>query len=89
MADHPPRGAEGASPRPASAPSTGASAYGYLYERHALELTERDVPVRGLPPALVGPAHRPASPTSTAAAGCRTTMSRAAVDDADGANGPI
>ena len=29
-------------------------AYGYLYERHALELTRADVPVSGLPPALAG-----------------------------------
>jgi uncharacterized protein len=32
----------------------GAGAYGYLYEQHALDLTEEDVPVRGLPPALSG-----------------------------------
>jgi uncharacterized protein len=32
----------------------GGSGYGYLYERHALELTESDVPVIGLPQALSG-----------------------------------
>ena len=38
----------------ASARSTGAGAYGYLYERHALGVTESDVPVSGLPPPLAG-----------------------------------
>jgi predicted MPP superfamily phosphohydrolase len=33
---------------------TGSSAYGYVYERHALGLTTIDVPVAGLPPALSG-----------------------------------
>jgi len=32
----------------------GGGGYGYLYERHALELAERDVPVNGLPQALSG-----------------------------------
>jgi uncharacterized protein len=32
----------------------GGGAYGYLYERHALTLTELDVPVNGLPQALSG-----------------------------------
>jgi predicted MPP superfamily phosphohydrolase len=32
----------------------GAGSYGYLYERHAVEVTHADVPVVGLPPALVG-----------------------------------
>lgn len=32
----------------------GSGAYGYLYARHALSLTELDVPVRGLPSALSG-----------------------------------
>lgn len=32
----------------------GGSGYGYLYERHALHLTESDVPVSGLPQALSG-----------------------------------
>lgn len=32
----------------------GAGAYGYAYERHALEVTRADVPVAGLPPALAG-----------------------------------
>ena len=34
--------------------ATGGSAYGFLYERHALELTQAAVPVVGLPPALAG-----------------------------------
>jgi predicted MPP superfamily phosphohydrolase len=34
--------------------ATGESAYGYLYERHAVQLTEAVVPVSGLPPPLVG-----------------------------------
>jgi predicted MPP superfamily phosphohydrolase len=33
---------------------TGGGAYGYLYERHAVELTEAVLPVSGLPPALAG-----------------------------------
>ena len=33
---------------------TGAGAYGYAYERHALEVTRATVPVAGLPPALAG-----------------------------------
>jgi predicted MPP superfamily phosphohydrolase len=33
---------------------TGLGAYGYLYERHELEVTHTDVPVVGLPPALAG-----------------------------------
>jgi predicted MPP superfamily phosphohydrolase len=33
---------------------TGGGAYGYLYERHAVGLTEAAVPVAGLPPALAG-----------------------------------
>jgi predicted MPP superfamily phosphohydrolase len=32
----------------------GAGSYGYLYERHAIEVTRADVPVVGLPPALIG-----------------------------------
>src|ERR1700682_4874768 len=32
----------------------GAGAYGYGYERHALEVTRATVPVAGLPPALAG-----------------------------------
>ena len=32
----------------------GAGAYGYAYERHALEVTRTTVPVAGLPPALAG-----------------------------------
>lgn len=32
----------------------GAAAYGYAYERHALEVTRATVPVAGLPPALAG-----------------------------------
>lgn len=32
----------------------GSGAYGYAYERHALEVTRADVPVAGLPPALAG-----------------------------------
>jgi predicted MPP superfamily phosphohydrolase len=32
----------------------GAGSYGYLYERHAIEVTRVDVPVVGLPPALIG-----------------------------------
>lgn len=32
----------------------GGGGYGYLYERHALELAESDVPVNGLPQALSG-----------------------------------
>lgn len=34
--------------------TAGTGAYGYLYEQHALELTEEEVLVRGLPPALSG-----------------------------------
>ncbi|MCU1383759.1 MAG: hypothetical protein JWL71_2456 [Acidobacteria bacterium] len=33
---------------------TGAGAYGYAYERHALEVTRAAIPVAGLPPALAG-----------------------------------
>jgi predicted MPP superfamily phosphohydrolase len=33
---------------------TGTGAYGYLYERHELEVTRADLPVVGLPPALAG-----------------------------------
>jgi uncharacterized protein len=33
---------------------TGGGAFGYLYERHAVQLIETAVPVSGLPPALVG-----------------------------------
>ena len=33
---------------------TGAGAYGYAYERHALEVTRATIPVAGLPPALAG-----------------------------------
>jgi uncharacterized protein len=32
----------------------GAASYGYLYERHQIEVTRADVPVVGLPPALAG-----------------------------------
>ena len=32
----------------------GAGAYGYAYERHALEVTRAVVPVADLPPALAG-----------------------------------
>ena len=32
----------------------GSAAYGYAYERHALEVTRAEVPVAGLPPALAG-----------------------------------
>ena len=32
----------------------GAGAYGYAYERHALEVTRATIPVAGLPPALAG-----------------------------------
>jgi predicted MPP superfamily phosphohydrolase len=32
----------------------GGLGYGYLYGRHELALTEQDLPVRGLPPALAG-----------------------------------
>src|SRR5258707_9871402 len=32
----------------------GGGAYGYVYERHALEVTRAPVPVAGLPPALAG-----------------------------------
>jgi predicted MPP superfamily phosphohydrolase len=32
----------------------GAGSYGYLYERHDIEVTRADVPVAGLPPALTG-----------------------------------
>lgn len=34
--------------------ATGAAGYGFLYERHHLDLTETDVPVSGLPEALDG-----------------------------------
>jgi predicted MPP superfamily phosphohydrolase len=34
--------------------ATGSFSYGYLYERHHLEVVERDVPVSGLPDALDG-----------------------------------
>ena len=34
--------------------ATGAVAYGYLYERRALELTRESLPVAGLPPGLAG-----------------------------------
>ncbi len=33
---------------------TGAASYGYVYERHEIEVTRADVPVVGLPPALTG-----------------------------------
>jgi predicted MPP superfamily phosphohydrolase len=33
---------------------SGAGAYGYVYERHELEVTHADVPVMRLPPELVG-----------------------------------
>ena len=33
---------------------TATGAYGFLYERHELEVTRTDVPVVGLPPALAG-----------------------------------
>ena len=33
---------------------SGAGAYGYIYERHELEVTRADVPVMRLPPELVG-----------------------------------
>src|ERR1700730_1544880 len=33
---------------------SGAGAYGYIYERHELEVTHADVPVMRLPPELVG-----------------------------------
>ena len=33
---------------------TGGGAYGYLYERHELEVTRATIPVIGLPPALGG-----------------------------------
>jgi len=33
---------------------TGGSTYGFVYGRHALELTEASLPVAGLPPALDG-----------------------------------
>jgi predicted MPP superfamily phosphohydrolase len=33
---------------------TGAASYGYVYERHAIEVTRADVPVVGLPPSLAG-----------------------------------
>jgi uncharacterized protein len=32
----------------------GAASYGYLYERHQIEVTRADAPVVGLPPALAG-----------------------------------
>jgi hypothetical protein len=32
----------------------GAASYGYLYERHQIQVTRADVPVVGLPPALAG-----------------------------------
>ena len=32
----------------------GAASYGYLYERHQIEVTRADLPVVGLPPALAG-----------------------------------
>ena len=32
----------------------GAASYGYLYERHQIEVTRVDLPVVGLPPALAG-----------------------------------
>jgi len=34
--------------------ATGTGAYGYLYERHELEVTRTNLPVIGLPPALAG-----------------------------------
>ena len=34
--------------------ATGAGAYGYLYQRRALELTRATLPVAGLPPGLAG-----------------------------------
>ncbi len=34
--------------------TTGGAAYGYLYGRHALELTRATIPVAGLPPPLAG-----------------------------------
>src|SRR5256712_9646206 len=33
---------------------SGTSAYGYLYERHELEVTRAVIPIVGLPPALAG-----------------------------------
>jgi predicted MPP superfamily phosphohydrolase len=33
---------------------TGAASYGYVYERHEIEVTRADVPVVGLPPSLAG-----------------------------------
>jgi len=33
---------------------TGAGAYGYVYGRHALEVTRATIPVAGLPPPLAG-----------------------------------
>ncbi len=33
---------------------TGAGVYGFVYERHAIEVTRADVPVVGLPPELAG-----------------------------------
>ncbi len=33
---------------------TGTGAYGFLYERHGLEVTRADVPIVGLPPTLAG-----------------------------------
>src|SRR5262245_59057721 len=34
--------------------ATGAGSYGYLYERHRLEITRADLPVTGLPSELSG-----------------------------------
>jgi predicted MPP superfamily phosphohydrolase len=34
--------------------ATGGGAYGFLYERHAVQLTEAVAPIEGLPPALAG-----------------------------------
>jgi uncharacterized protein len=34
--------------------ATGAGSYGYLYERHHLQITRADAPVAGLPPELAG-----------------------------------
>jgi predicted MPP superfamily phosphohydrolase len=34
--------------------AAGSASYGFLYERHALELTRATLPIAGLPPALAG-----------------------------------
>ena len=58
---------------------TGAGAYGYLYGRHELEVTRADRAGRRTAAGARRTAHRPASPTCIAAAGCRTTTSAHAV----------